>query len=139
VVETGATRESLRGAVNLADRSGRGLFAVVADSDDWPEFDDGFASHAPVGSLRPNAFGLHDVCGNVAEWCRDAGRTSYNNAMDVHVDTMERWACDDGVRVLRGGSAASRATACRSSARAFSGTTRKTADVGLRPSRELDL
>jgi formylglycine-generating enzyme required for sulfatase activity len=70
---------------------------------DWTIADcrDGHLHTAPAGSFRPNAFGLHDVHGNVWEWVRDCWNRSYSGApSDGSARTTEN--CQS--RVLRGGS-----------------------------------
>ena len=55
-----------------------------------------------VGSYPTNAFGLHDVHGNVWEWVEDCWHNDYNGApSDGLAWTVN---CDEDRRVLRGGS-----------------------------------
>ncbi|MCG8565100.1 MAG: SUMF1/EgtB/PvdO family nonheme iron enzyme [Desulfobacterales bacterium] len=68
---------------------------------------------APVASFYPNALGLYDMGGNVAEWCRDGylesayGKHRRNNP----------WVRRGRERVVRGGSWADNAEALRSTRR----------------------
>ena len=55
---------------------------------------------APAGSFKPNAFGLHDMIGNLLEWCEDAWHDSYDGAP---ADGSVFAGGDAGFRVLRGG------------------------------------
>ncbi|MEC9369653.1 MAG: SUMF1/EgtB/PvdO family nonheme iron enzyme [Pseudomonadota bacterium] len=55
----------------------------------------------PVGSFAANAFGLHDMHGNVWEWVEDCWNGSYAGAS---TDRSARTAGDCSLRVLRGGS-----------------------------------
>ena len=62
---------------------------------------DWYVRTAPVGSFRSNAFGLHDVLGNVSEWTEDCWNNDYSSAP---ADGSARRLGDCSRRVMRGGS-----------------------------------
>ena len=87
--------------------------------DDWlpkdARFNDGALVAADVGAYQPNAWGLHDMHGNVAEWTRSLYRPyPYDEADPPDADGDPD---AEGDRVVRGGSWYDRPKRCRSAFR----------------------
>jgi formylglycine-generating enzyme required for sulfatase activity len=68
----------------------------------------------PVGSFRPNGFGLYDTSGNAYEWVEDCWNDSYAKAPQ---DGSAWTSGQCSQRVLRGGSFANKASFATSAAR----------------------
>ena len=103
---------------------------------DWVNFgcDDKYANTAPVGSFTPNAFGLHDMLGNVWEWVEDCANDSYAGApADGRV-----WSEGDcSRRVSRGGSWDDKPPFVRSAYRNRIDPSERNDDLGFRVARTL--
>ncbi len=69
-----------------------------------------------VGSFPPNAFGLHDMHGNVWEWCLDEYQPSYEGAPSDGSAVISSTS-GDLKRVMRGGAWDYVARGCRSAVR----------------------
>ena len=115
---------------NLADISARELVPSIL-----PAYDDGFASTAPVGKFKPNAIGIYDTAGNVAEWVNDWYTVPTPGITEPAIDPVgpERGTS----HVVRGSSwRHSGITELRLSYRDYSATPRP--DIGFRIARYAD-
>jgi formylglycine-generating enzyme required for sulfatase activity len=83
------------------------------DMDGWDGSAKGSPTVAPVGSFKPNAWGLYDMHGNVNECCEDYISSAYSpdDKLDPKGSNMVN------KRVMRGGSWSRGAADCRSAAR----------------------
>ncbi len=94
---------------NYCDKSNTGGYG-------WQDknHDDEYDKTAPVGSLKPNPWGLYDMHGNVFEWCMDYGD---DNAYSKHNKQDPVYLQSTASRVRRGGSWNNSPRYCRSAYR----------------------
>ncbi len=125
---------TLQDHANIADATfQRG--GNLSEGSHTPEVDDGYACHAPVGRFEPNPFGLHDVHGNVWEWCLDRLVTT------VPPRARDGLRDDGGTGLegtIRGGSWNTGARSCRCANRYNFDRNNTDGDVGFRPVRILE-
>ena len=89
----------------------------------------------PVGGKQPNDWGLHDMAGNVWEWCHDGYQADLGGASVVEPVTL--WL--DTKRMIRGGCGTNWPSKLRAAAREARSSSYKGTDVGFRCVRSLSL
>ena len=90
---------------------------------------------APVGSFKPNAFGLYDMAGNVWQWVEDCYHKNYDGAP---TDGSAWMAGDCKNRGVRGGAWVNNPSYMRSAHRNWVPTDDRSSYLGFRVARTID-
>jgi formylglycine-generating enzyme required for sulfatase activity len=103
-----------------------GSYSGEPDAMAWYDKNSGGTTH-PVGLKKPNAWGLHDMTGNVLEWCYDWYGDYRGGAV-----TDPTGPASGYFRMARGGSWRVGVIVCRSAARAGGSPDRRDYTLGFR-------
>jgi formylglycine-generating enzyme required for sulfatase activity len=120
--QSGDDPEGLAAVGNVADGTAKQKFP------EWQTIaaHDGEVFTAPVGQYHANGFGLHDMHGNVWEWCRDGFNEKLTGGIDpVGVSSGRSW-------VMRGGCWHNSGFECLPANRGFSRTDSRGSGLGFR-------
>jgi formylglycine-generating enzyme required for sulfatase activity len=124
-----AARAGSTTAYFWGDEIGKGNANCMDCDSKW-----GYRQTSPVGSFKPNAFGLYDMNGNVWQWVQDCHHDNYEGAP---TDGSGWTIRDCSLPVIRGGSWYDDSRALRSANRLRISTVGRMPHVGFRIGRTL--
>jgi len=90
------------GLVSIANIADSALQRKFPDLVRTVEANDGFVFTAPVGSRKPNRWGIYDMIGNVREWCLDSYDEDFHRRSPKQYSQV-RWSLSP-ISTFRGGS-----------------------------------
>ena len=126
---SGDDSETLAKVGNVADATYKAKFPKARYT---IKSSDGYVFTSPVGSFKPNAFGLHDMHGNAWQWCSDWYDADYYAKSPADDPTGPH---SGNVRVGRGGSWFNRPDYSRSANRGWNSPINRSYDSGFRIAR----
>jgi formylglycine-generating enzyme required for sulfatase activity len=132
---TGDDRGSLEGYANVGDQTLKEKRIKSRESYPFFAFTDGYPFTSPVEAFKPNRWGLHDMTGNVWQWCVDW----YGKGYYASSDKDDPQGPNSGTaRVVRAGSWGQSPRDCRAAFRSGLAPSYRNCDVGFRIMARLD-